>query len=110
MRTIIEDKNLPEKILWFGMEASHEFELLKFDLNSKRIIKTYQFDKDLLKPINIVYCVFDDFQNNLWLGTDYGLIKFNKNNSPNSSWLPIVPAAVIFPNLPSKGTIKGDLI
>ena len=71
LQGIIENTKYPG-ILWIGTLGRG---LIKFNIKNKAIDKIYT-DKDGL-PNNVIYCLLEDKNNNLWISTNRGISKFN---------------------------------
>lgn len=64
------------------------------DVNTKNFVSTYNINR--LLPGEVIYSMYEDHQHNIWIGTDYGMKRFNpqskevklyttKNGLPNNS-------------------------
>ncbi|MBO3444255.1 sensor histidine kinase [Clostridium sp. CCUG 7971] len=71
---IVEDK---DKTMWFA--GGVEGELIKYDKATKKV-KSYNFVRTSEQSNDTVLSVNADSKGNIWVGTDYGLIKFNKES------------------------------
>lgn len=71
IRDVYFDK---EKQCWIATNGEG---LCKWD-RRKHEFEYYDITRDF--PSNVTYCIQEDDYGNLWISTDYGLVKFNKKN------------------------------
>ncbi len=60
--------------LWFGFK-----ELYRYDSHNIRIYKKNSAQPDSY-PANLTFCIFEDSQRNLWVGTNIGLLKYDREH------------------------------
>jgi ligand-binding sensor domain-containing protein/two-component sensor histidine kinase len=69
--SIEPDPKEPEKYLWIGTDGNS---LMKFDKKNETFV-SFEFQDKI--PGNVVYGILSDHQNNLWMSSNNGLIRFN---------------------------------
>ena len=79
---IIEDKERPEKYLYFGTEGMGVF---RYNISSE-IFEQYYFS-NFQPGENIIKSLYDDGNGNLWIGTNIGLLKLNKSSRNSTRYL-----------------------
>ncbi|MBZ0178028.1 MAG: hypothetical protein K8F36_01965 [Melioribacteraceae bacterium] len=79
--SIIEDKQLPEKYLYFGTEGNGIF---RYDISSERFSSFFLSGSSYGN--NMILCMLDD-GHNLWAGTYNGLFKINKKSGLYKKYL-----------------------
>ena len=76
VRTVYEDKD-EDGVYWIGGYISEG--LIKFDINKDTIEMYSKYEENGKQVIvNTIRTIVEDEENNLWIGTNSGLLKFNK--------------------------------
>ena len=76
VRTVYEDKD-EDGVYWIGGYISEG--LIKFDINKDTIEMYSKYEENGKQVIvNTIRTIVEDEENNLWIGTNSGLLKLNK--------------------------------